>query len=79
MKATYLEFFMDTNDPVAQSFSSQTSNFNFFQLQKLLCCSKKLFDDIQTIHKTVKATEYQMFLDLKVKNFIFIKKSYQKP
>ena len=62
----YLEFLMNTNDPIAQSFSSQSSNFNFFELQKLLSSSEKFFDDVQTIHKTVEPTEDQMLLKISI-------------
>ena len=63
-KIIYLEFLMNTDDPIAQSFSSQSSNFNFFQFQKLLSSSEKFFDDVQTIHKTVETTEDQMLLKI---------------
>lgn len=53
---------MNANDSIAQGFSSQPSNFNFFKFEELLSSSKKLFDDVQTIHETVETTEDQVLL-----------------
>ena len=53
---------MNANDSIAQSFSSQPSDFDFLEFEKLLSRSKKLFDDVQTIHEAVETPEDQMLL-----------------
>ena len=58
----YLKLLVNANDSIAQSFSSQPSDFNFLEFEELLSRSKKLFDDIQTIHEAVETPEDQMLL-----------------
>ena len=60
----YLEFFMNIDDPGPQCFTPDSTHFYFFQLQKLLSCPEKFFDDCQTIHETVETFEYQVFLKI---------------
>ena len=60
----FFEFIMNCNNSGAQSFSSDSTHFNFFKFQKLLGCSEEFLDNHQTIHKTVKSFEYQMFLKI---------------
>ena len=55
---------MNIDDPGPQCFTPDSTHFHFFQLQKLLSCPEKFFDDCQTIHETVETFEYQVFLKI---------------
>ena len=58
----YLKLLVNADDSIAESFSSQPSDFDFLEFEELLSSSKKLFDDVQTIHEAVETTEDQMLL-----------------
>ena len=66
-----LEFIVNSSNAIAQVFSSDSSNFNFFEFQELFCRLKELSDDDQTLDETVVTSEDQMFLKLPSLRFLF--------
>jgi hypothetical protein len=54
---TYLELIVDSSNSIAEVFSSDSSDFNFLEFEKLFGRLKEFSDDDQSVNETIVSFE----------------------